>query len=104
MEQATTSWLVKEGLAAGRLWLSRRQRMSWADAAISDIRRTGNLALSRGNYAKVSDVEEWRWWWGFWSGIESGWVGDGNRGQTEGEEIVVIRMADEREASTILNG
>lgn len=60
MEQATTSWLVgwlvKEGLAAGRLWL-RRQRMSWADAAISDIRRTGNLALSRGNYAKVSDVE-----------------------------------------------
>lgn len=57
MEQATTSWLVKEGLAAGRLWLSRRQRMSWADAAISDIRRTGNLALSRGNYAKVSDVE-----------------------------------------------
>lgn len=78
--------------------------MSWADAAISDIRRTGNLALSRSNYAKVSDVEEWRWWWGFWSGIESGWVGDGNRGQTEGEEIVVFRMADEREASTILNG
>lgn len=55
--QRLAGWLVKEGLAAGRLWLTRRQRMSWADAAISDIRRTGNLALSRGNYAKVSDVE-----------------------------------------------
>lgn len=31
-------------------------------------------------------------------------MSDGNRGQTEGEEIVVFRMADEREASTILNG